>query len=146
MWYNYPVFLGIVLALALITLVVPPTLPILALVAEIVAQVRLKFAKIYCLNPRNILVCGALDCACFDKVRSCICRCIVSLLGATDLIAHIRTRASSTSTSNLLVDQHSHRVWPRPLRAAARTPRTASGSWSSRAKCWGVYLKPTTPS
>ena len=102
----------------MVTIVVPPMLPCLSLAAEFVAQVRLKFAKIYCLNPRNTLVCGALDCACFDKVP----------LSHAPPTNGFPAPLSHCATPPARTDRDAHRVGPRRLRAAPspqrpRTPR-----------------------
>lgn len=61
-------FRGAILsALDLITIVVPPALPAAMTVGIIIAQSRLKNAKIFCISPRNINISGCINCVCFDK-------------------------------------------------------------------------------
>ncbi|KAL5972016.1 putative cation-transporting ATPase 13A3 [Taenia solium] len=54
-------------ALDLITIVVPPALPVAMTVGIAFAQGRLKRKNIFCINPSVINVCGIIDVACFDK-------------------------------------------------------------------------------
>ncbi|KAF8560477.1 hypothetical protein P879_07776 [Paragonimus westermani] len=54
-------------ALDLITIVVPPALPVAMTVAIVFAQRRLRGHNIYCINPSAINVCGVINVACFDK-------------------------------------------------------------------------------
>ncbi len=52
----------------MITVVVPPALPMAMTVGIVFAQNRLKKRQIFCINPSVINVCGAIDLCCFDKV------------------------------------------------------------------------------
>ncbi|KAH8860139.1 putative cation-transporting ATPase 13A3 [Schistosoma japonicum] len=54
-------------ALDLITVVVPPALPVVMTVGAVLAQRRLRSHGIFCVNPNVINVCGVIDVACFDK-------------------------------------------------------------------------------
>ncbi|CAL8095253.1 unnamed protein product [Calicophoron daubneyi] len=54
-------------ALDLITVVVPPALPMAMTVGIIFAQRRLRRHNIYCINPNSINVCGVINVICFDK-------------------------------------------------------------------------------
>ncbi|XP_060580434.1 polyamine-transporting ATPase 13A3-like [Ruditapes philippinarum] len=54
-------------SLDLITIAVPPALPAALTVGIVFAQRRMKQAKIYCISPRSINVCGSLNTVCFDK-------------------------------------------------------------------------------
>ncbi|XP_052761009.1 polyamine-transporting ATPase 13A3-like isoform X1 [Mya arenaria] len=54
-------------ALDLITIAVPPALPAALTVGIVFAQSRLKTARIYCISPRSINVCGGINTVCFDK-------------------------------------------------------------------------------
>jgi len=56
-------------ALDLITIAVPPALPAALTVGIVFAQSRLKKARIYCISPRSINVCGGINTVCFDKVK-----------------------------------------------------------------------------
>lgn len=53
----------------MITIVVPPALPAAMTVGIVFAQSRLKKSLIYCISPRSINLCGAINVFCFDKVR-----------------------------------------------------------------------------
>ncbi|VDP93625.1 unnamed protein product [Echinostoma caproni] len=55
-------------ALDLITVCVPPALPMAMTVGVVFAQRRLRGKGIYCINPSLINVCGVLNVTCFDKV------------------------------------------------------------------------------
>jgi cation-transporting ATPase 13A3/4/5 len=55
--------------LDLITIVVPPALPAAMTIGIVFAQNRLKLQKIFCISPRSINLCGAINTFCFDKVR-----------------------------------------------------------------------------
>ena len=54
--------------LDLITIVVPPALPAAMTIGIVFAQNRLKSQKIFCISPRSINLCGAMNAFCFDKV------------------------------------------------------------------------------
>ncbi|KAH9285429.1 putative cation-transporting ATPase W08D2.5 [Echinococcus granulosus] len=54
-------------AFDLITVAVPPALPVAMTVGIAFAQGRLKKKNIFCINPSVINVCGIIDVACFDK-------------------------------------------------------------------------------
>ncbi|VDM31789.1 unnamed protein product [Hydatigera taeniaeformis] len=54
-------------AFDLITVAVPPALPVAMTVGIVFAQGRLKKKNIFCINPSVINVCGIIDVACFDK-------------------------------------------------------------------------------
>ncbi|VDL91021.1 unnamed protein product [Schistocephalus solidus] len=54
-------------AFDLITIVVPPALPVAMTVGIVFAQGRLKKRQIFCMNPSAINACGAINVACFDK-------------------------------------------------------------------------------
>ncbi|KAK3867069.1 hypothetical protein Pcinc_027432 [Petrolisthes cinctipes] len=51
----------------LITIVIPPALPMAMTVGILHALQRLKVKKIYCISPRSINISGVLNCICFDK-------------------------------------------------------------------------------
>ena len=53
--------------LDLITIVIPPALPAAMTVGIIFAQTRLKAQKVFCISPRSINLCGAINTICFDK-------------------------------------------------------------------------------
>ena len=57
----------VVRCLDLVTIVVPPALPIALSVGYATAQTRLKKSKIFCVSPSTINVCGVIDVVCFDK-------------------------------------------------------------------------------
>jgi cation-transporting P-type ATPase 13A2 len=54
-------------ALDLITIVVPPALPVAMTVGTVFAQRRLKNQMIFCISPNAINVCGVINVVCFDK-------------------------------------------------------------------------------
>ena len=54
--------------LDLITIVIPPALPAAMTIGIVFAQNRLKKEQVYCISPRSINLCGALNTFCFDKV------------------------------------------------------------------------------
>ncbi|XP_076056753.1 polyamine-transporting ATPase anne boleyn isoform X2 [Oratosquilla oratoria] len=54
-------------ALDLITIVVPPALPMAMTVGIIFAIRRLEQHEIFCISPRSINISGVLNCVCFDK-------------------------------------------------------------------------------
>lgn len=53
--------------LDLVTIVVPPSLPAAMTVGIVFAQKRLRQALIFCISPRQINLCGAINTFCFDK-------------------------------------------------------------------------------
>ncbi|XP_063864679.1 polyamine-transporting ATPase 13A3-like isoform X3 [Scylla paramamosain] len=54
-------------SLDLITIVIPPALPMAMTVGILYALQRLKKQKIFCISPRSINISGVLNCICFDK-------------------------------------------------------------------------------
>ncbi|CAH8522564.1 unnamed protein product [Schistosoma haematobium] len=54
-------------ALDLVTVVIPPALPVVMTVGVVLAQRRLLSHGIFCVNPAVINVCGVINVACFDK-------------------------------------------------------------------------------
>ena len=52
----------------MVTIVIPPALPAAMTVGIVFAQGRLKKALVYCISPRSINLCGAINAFCFDKV------------------------------------------------------------------------------
>ena len=57
-------------SLDLITIAIPPALPVAMTVGVAFAQSRLKKKRIFCINPSVINVCGVINVACFDKVNA----------------------------------------------------------------------------
>lgn len=57
----------IVRALDIITIVVPPALPLAMTAGQVYSQARLKKKNIFCVSPQRINVCGKLKLICFDK-------------------------------------------------------------------------------
>lgn len=57
----------IVRALDIITIVVPPALPLAMTAGQVYSQARLKKKNIFCISPQRINVCGKLKLVCFDK-------------------------------------------------------------------------------
>lgn len=54
-------------ALDLVTIIIPPALPMAMTIGVIFAQTRLKKSNIYCISPRSINISGCINCVCFDK-------------------------------------------------------------------------------
>lgn len=54
-------------ALDLITIVIPPALPMAMTVGILYALNRLKTHRIFCISPRTINISGVINCVCFDK-------------------------------------------------------------------------------
>ncbi|XP_071500491.1 polyamine-transporting ATPase 13A3-like [Diadema antillarum] len=54
-------------ALDIITVTVPPSLPAAMTVGTAYAQHRLKKAKVFCISPERINICGKVKLVCFDK-------------------------------------------------------------------------------
>ncbi|XP_068211520.1 polyamine-transporting ATPase 13A3 isoform X2 [Palaemon carinicauda] len=54
-------------ALDLITIVIPPALPMAMTVGILYALNRLKSHRIFCISPRTINISGVINCVCFDK-------------------------------------------------------------------------------
>lgn len=67
-------------ALDMITIAVPPALPMAMTVGMAFAQRRLKKKNVFCINPSVINVCGVINVAAFDKVSPLINRnnCILT--------------------------------------------------------------------
>lgn len=65
--YGSPVASMIKRALDLITITVPPALPIAMSIATAFSVRRLKKDSIFCTSPQRINVCGRIDVMCFDK-------------------------------------------------------------------------------
>lgn len=65
--YGSPVASMIKRALDLITITVPPALPIAMSIATAFSVRRLKKESIFCTSPQRINVCGRIDVMCFDK-------------------------------------------------------------------------------
>lgn len=57
----------IVRALDIITIIVPPALPLALTSGQVYSQARLKAKNIFCISPQCINVCGKLKLICFDK-------------------------------------------------------------------------------
>jgi cation-transporting ATPase 13A2 len=53
--------------LDLVTIAVPPALPVAVTVGTALAIRRLKRSKIYCISPPRVNVAGVINCMCFDK-------------------------------------------------------------------------------
>ena len=61
------VFAGLV---DIITISIPPVLPIILTIGVTIALSRLKKVGILCVEPSRIALAGYIDCFCFDKVRA----------------------------------------------------------------------------
>lgn len=64
---NVPLSDILLKSLDLITIVIPPALPMAMTIGVIFAQARLKQSAIYCISPRSINISGCINCVCFDK-------------------------------------------------------------------------------
>lgn len=54
-------------ALDIVTIVVPPALPLAMTAGTVYSQARLKMKNIFCVSPQRINICGKLKLICFDK-------------------------------------------------------------------------------
>ena len=54
-------------ALDLVTIIIPPALPMAMTIGVVYAQSRLRKASIFCISPRSINISGCISCVCFDK-------------------------------------------------------------------------------
>lgn len=54
-------------ALDIVTIVVPPALPLAMTAGTVYSQARLKMKNIFCISPQRINICGKLKLICFDK-------------------------------------------------------------------------------
>jgi P-type E1-E2 ATPase len=57
----------IIRTLDMVIIAIPPALPAAMTVGIVLAQKRLRRQLIYCINPRCINMCGAINAFCFDK-------------------------------------------------------------------------------
>uniref|UniRef100_A0A8C3PPZ2 Cation-transporting ATPase n=1 Tax=Calidris pygmaea TaxID=425635 RepID=A0A8C3PPZ2_9CHAR len=57
----------VAMALLLLTVAVPPTIPAALTTGTVYAQRRLKKKKIFCISPQRINICGQINLVCFDK-------------------------------------------------------------------------------
>ncbi|KAI1285205.1 Polyamine-transporting ATPase 13A3 [Halotydeus destructor] len=64
---DSPVSDILIKALDLVTIIIPPALPMAMTVGVIFAQTRLKKSNIFCISPRSINISGCINCVCFDK-------------------------------------------------------------------------------
>uniref|UniRef100_A0A8C3K5N5 Cation-transporting ATPase n=1 Tax=Calidris pygmaea TaxID=425635 RepID=A0A8C3K5N5_9CHAR len=62
-----PVADVVAMALLLLTVAVPPTIPAALTTGTVYAQRRLKKKKIFCISPQRINICGQINLVCFDK-------------------------------------------------------------------------------
>lgn len=73
--------------LDIITIVIPPALPLAMTAGTVYSQARLKRKNIFCISPQRINVCGKLKLVCFDKTGTLtedgltMCGCIESRNG-----------------------------------------------------------------
>ncbi|KAI1713225.1 e1-E2 ATPase domain-containing protein [Ditylenchus destructor] len=58
---------SILSALNIVTIAVPPSLPVVLSVGIMIAQKRLRRKQIHCVSPSTINTCGAINVICFDK-------------------------------------------------------------------------------
>ncbi|KAF2362000.1 P-type ATPase subfamily V [Trinorchestia longiramus] len=94
-------------SLDLITIVIPPALPMAMTVGILYALRRLKSERIFCISPRTVNISGVLNCFCFDKTGTLTedgldLRGVIPVLGRVDIRGSVRKSsksASSTTTS-----------------------------------------------
>ncbi|XP_018654523.1 putative cation transporting ATPase [Schistosoma mansoni] len=67
-WNKKDLYYIILRPLDLVTIVIPPILPVAMSVGIVFAQRRLRKHGIYCINPSVMNVCGVISLTCFDKV------------------------------------------------------------------------------
>ncbi|PKU47631.1 hypothetical protein llap_2097 [Limosa lapponica baueri] len=65
--HKKPVADVVAMALLLLTVAVPPTIPAALTTGTVYAQRRLKKKKIFCISPQRINICGQINLVCFDK-------------------------------------------------------------------------------
>ncbi|XP_009881727.1 PREDICTED: probable cation-transporting ATPase 13A5 [Charadrius vociferus] len=65
--HKKPVADVVAMALLLLTVAVPPTIPAALTTGTVYAQRRLKKKKIFCISPERINICGQINLVCFDK-------------------------------------------------------------------------------
>ncbi|XP_010307843.2 putative cation-transporting ATPase 13A5 isoform X1 [Balearica regulorum gibbericeps] len=65
--HKKPVTDVVAMALLLLTVAVPPTIPAALTTGTVYAQRRLKKKKIFCISPQRINICGQINLVCFDK-------------------------------------------------------------------------------
>ncbi|CAH8583523.1 unnamed protein product [Schistosoma turkestanicum] len=66
-WNNKDLYYIILRPLDIVTIVIPPILPVAMSVGIVFAQRRLRNHGIYCINPSVMNVCGVINLTCFDK-------------------------------------------------------------------------------
>ncbi|CAH8620218.1 unnamed protein product [Schistosoma mattheei] len=66
-WNKKELYYIILRPLDLVTIVIPPILPVAMSVGIVFAQRRLRNHGIYCINPSVMNVCGVINLTCFDK-------------------------------------------------------------------------------
>ncbi|CAH8871419.1 unnamed protein product [Trichobilharzia szidati] len=66
-WNKKDLYYIILRPLDLVTIVIPPILPVAMSVGIVFAQRRLRSHGIYCINPSVMNVCGVINLTCFDK-------------------------------------------------------------------------------
>ncbi|KAK4476206.1 hypothetical protein MN116_001418 [Schistosoma mekongi] len=66
-WNKKDLYYVILRPLDLVTIVIPPILPVAMSVGIVFAQRRLRSHGIYCINPNVMNVCGVINLTCFDK-------------------------------------------------------------------------------
>lgn len=96
--YGSPIGSMIKRGLDLITITVPPALPIAMSIATAFSVRRLKHESIFCTSPQRINVCGRIDVMCFDKTGTLT-------EDSLDVFGALPSRAT-TSTSSLLSVSH----------------------------------------
>uniref|UniRef100_A0A6A7FU09 Cation-transporting ATPase n=1 Tax=Hirondellea gigas TaxID=1518452 RepID=A0A6A7FU09_9CRUS len=92
-------------SLDLITIVIPPALPMAMTVGILYALRRLKKKNIFCISPRSVNISGVLNCVCFDKTGTLTedgldMRGVVPVNGRVDLKGSVRKNSKSHDQSS----------------------------------------------
>lgn len=121
-------------ALDIITIVVPPALPLAMTAGQVYSQARLKEKNIFCISPQRINVCGKLKLVCFDKTGTLtddgltMDGCRESKNGAflsddtqqphgfDDRFVQFKSIDNSNLTWLVVSDQKSFKIWPLVIR------------------------------
>jgi cation-transporting ATPase 13A3/4/5 len=100
-------------ALDLITITVPPALPIAMSIATAFSVRRLKDLSIYCTSPQRINVCGRIDVMCFDKTGT-LTEDSLDVFGVLPVRASPHALATASSTTLAVPASPSVRAAPKP--------------------------------
>jgi cation-transporting ATPase 13A2 len=95
--------LVIVRALDLITIAVPPALPVTLTIGTNFALGRLRKKNIYCISPQRVNVGGKLDLMCFDKTGT-LTEEGLDVLGVRVVLRHLHRFSDVLSDASSLID------------------------------------------